>query len=424
MQNKQVVKFLYLALAAETGLGIILLLTTGAWVSLVIILAIFGLLGGGAFLLNQLGLWDGGNWVKPEQATAPTAANNNWSSPMMGMGINLGTGPERTETVNLSFPLDDINALQVDVAHGNLRVTGQEGLAAIQLIATKRVFTRDEYMARNELDRLQVRNRREGNLLKIEAGPADGQTNLTIGRGARIDLEMIVPIAMAASLSSAAGDLIIHGYQGELSARTGAGSLIVENYNSGRNLTLSSSAGRIAIQQIAAGNVKIRTGAGTIELTGVGAESLELESAAGWIRARGINSARYVARAQLGSVDLYDARVERELQLSATAGRVQAQNITANTFQIETTTGMVFYRGTPPMHNSQVKSALGAIELFLLAGGSFNLDARSNVGSVAVNLPVTNTYSATRNVFSGVVGAGGPQLQVLTQVGSIHVAQG
>jgi hypothetical protein len=428
MRNAQVTKWLFLALGIEVAIALICLLATGAWVSLVIMVMIYGLLVGGIYVMNQFGLWNGNSswWDANKMSTAqPTGFSG--SSPNMGIGINLGTGPERAETINLNIPLDDtITALQVDLSHGNLRVVGQEGAKEIKITAVKRVFVRDEYIARNELDRLQVRQRREGNLIKIEAGPADqaGQpTNVTIGRASRIDLEMTAPPALAATLGNSFGDLIVKDYQGELSARTGAGSLIVENYNSGRTLRLSSNAGRIAAQQVAAGTVYVRTGAGAIELTGVGAENFDLESAAGMIRARGVNCARYIARAQMGSVDLYDARIERELIMTATAGRVQAENITSNGFQLETTTGTVFYRGTPPLYNSFVKSALGTVEMLLLAGGSFNLDARSNLGNVTVGLPLSSTYASSRNAFSGVVGAGGPQLQLQTQVGNIRVAQ-
>jgi len=341
-------------------------------------------------------------------------------------GINLGTGPERSEIINLSLSLEDgVSALQLDVGHGNLRVIGQPGLKEVQIVATKRVFMRDDYTARNELDRLQLRQKREGNLLKIEAGPADSGiiSNLTLGRGARIDLEVNAPVALAMLLSTALGDMVIRDYQGELTAHVGTGSMIIENYSSGRRLNLSSGAGRITAQQVAAGSVLVRTSAGSIELSGIGAENIELESAAGIIRARGVNCGRYIARAQLGNLDLYDARIGRELEIMTTAGRVHAENITANGFRIETTTGTIFYRGTPPIHSSQVKSALGTIELLLLPGGSFNLDARSNVGNVSVGLPITTTYMSSRNSFNGIIGSAGPPLQLQTQVGSIRVAQ-
>ncbi|MEI6045574.1 MAG: DUF4097 family beta strand repeat-containing protein [Chloroflexota bacterium] len=424
MPKVQAIKILYIALAIEAGLGLFFMLRSGAWVSLLVIIMIYALLGGGAFLLKRLGLGQtgwltefGSNW-KP---VSPPAAKN-WSESMKG--INLATGPERSEVINFNLSLEEgISALQINVGHGNLRVVGQEGLNAVLIVATKRVFAREEYTARNELDRLQIRSWREGTLLKVEAGPADGLTNFTIGRSARIDLDITAPPALAAAFSSAAGDLIVRDYQGELSARTGSGTMIIERYNCGRNLDLSSGAGRITLQQVAAGTIRTRTGAGTIELTGVGAETLELGSAAGMIRARSINCAHYTARAQLGSVDLYDARIEQELELSATAGQVHVENATTNSFRLESTTGMIFYRGTPPLYNSYAKSTLGAIELLLVSGGTFNLDLRSSVGTVNLGLPISTTYNSTRNAFSGVVGAGGPQLQVQTQVGNIRVAQ-
>lgn len=345
-------------------------------------------------------------------------ATGSWN--IGNLSFNFGTYPERNETITQNLALEEgVNNLVMNVLSGGLRVTGQEDLKEVRITAVRRVWARDEMAARMEMDRLQLRSWREGNTLRVEAG--DPTQGFVIGRGPRIDIEMIVPATLAATLSTANGELACRQFHGELTARTTAGTLTVEDFNSGHNISVSTTGGRIVLQRVAAGIIKVKAGAGMIQLTGVGAEQLELDAAAGSVRTRGVNCGRYVAHATTGNIELYEARIEQGLELRTQAGRIQADNITSASFRLEATTGAVFFRGAAPTAPSEARSAVGSVQLLFLPGSAFNLDAQSSIGSVETNLPVSNVTLQNRNAFTGQVAGGGTPIKVTSQVGAIRV---
>jgi DUF4097 and DUF4098 domain-containing protein YvlB len=339
------------------------------------------------------------------------------------VSFNLGTNPERTETVNLTVPLDEkINSFVLNLTSGGVKLRGQEGLKEVRIVATKRVWANDEMEARVLLDRLQLRHRIEGGVLRVEAG--DPNQGLVIGRAPRMDLEIEMPPALAADLTSNYGEILTTGFNGDLAAKTNLGAIAVENYSSGRNITQNTTSGKLSLQGVAAGLVRARSGAGMIELSGVGAEDLDLDSTAASIRARSINCGRYAARAVTGSIELYDATVEGDLEMKAGAGRIHAERATAGSLHLEATTGSVFYRGGVPTAASEVVSRVGSVNMILTPGVGFNLEASSNLGTVDTALPVTGLKYQNRNAFDGQVAGGGAPVRVSSQVGSIKVTLG
>ncbi len=424
---------MWFALAAEVALGVVTLVATRAISSLLVIVVILGVLGGLGFVLRQSGFWPseentpvGAPGFRPGSGVGPINLNKGFSTAwnIGNVSFNLSNFPERNDQINQNIPLDaDLTSLTASViSSGGLRVVGQEGLHEIQLRATRRVWARDEATARAELDRLQVRSRREGLTLRIEAGdPAQG---FVIGRGGRIDLELLMPSALAAHLSTVNGDLVLNAFHGELMARTTVGGLSVTGFNSGRNINLSTTGGKIDLQNVAAGKVGVRAGAGSINLTGVGAEGCELEATAGNVRARGVNCGYYHAYATTGTVELYEAQVEHDLTLKTGAGRLQAENVRATSFQLEAASGAIFYRGSAPEKASQVSSGVGSVQLLFGPEASFNLEAHSNIGSVEVQLPASMVTAQSRNTFQGQIGGGGAVVRVVSQVGLVRVGLG
>ncbi len=456
MSNPQTVRILWLVLGIEIAFALFCMVVR-SFGSFIIIFLILGFLGAIAFVARYLGLWsvDFGagspikrvNWngrtprnyefeigTNPNPPTDPNNPNQtgrtkmnppnnnpgNWN--FGNFSINLGNYPEQIEVMSQTLTLEEgVKNFAVNVLSGNLRVTGQENLAEIKLNATRRVWSKDTVSARLDLDRLQVRTWREGATLRVEAG--DPTQGFVVGRAPRIDLELLVPAELAANFTTTTGDLICQQFHGELTARTTVGTLAVSDFNSEHNINLQSTGGRLSLQSVAAGNLRVKAGAGAIQLTGVGAEQIELEATAGSIRGRGINCGRYTARATTGSVDLYEAHIEFGLELKAGAGRVYADNITSGSFRLDATTGSIFYRGVAPAAASEVTSGVGNVQLFFATGAAFNLEAQSSVGGVELYLPVSAVTYQARNGFNGQIGGGGPPLKVVSQVGSIRVAQ-
>lgn len=446
MRSLQTRRLLWIALAVEVGFGVFCLLASRSVSSFLVIFILLGFLGGLGLITRLTGLWSadwtgGKPWEPPAgrqvsgwPAAGPYNSNLNtnpkpgngsgWNMSNIGnISFNLGMNPERTEQVNLTVPLDEnITNFILNLSSGGVKLRGQEDLKEVRIRATKRVWARDEIEARLDFDKLQLRHTLEAGVLRVEAGDPD--QGLVIGRGPRMDLEIDLPPALAAELNSTFGEILTKDYNGDLVAKTNLGAIVVESYSSGRNITLTTTSGKLSLQGVAAGMVKARSGAGLIELSGVGAEELDLDSAAASIRARGVNCGRYGARAVTGSIELFEANVETDLELKAGAGRVYAEKIQAGSLHLEATTGSVFYRGTVPTAPSEVVSRVGSVQMVLAPGSGFNLEASSNVGSVETVLPVTNLKYQGRSSFEGQIAGGGAPLRVRSQVGSIKVALG
>lgn len=438
MQNSGKKLILWVALAAEVTLAVFCLLITRNIASFLVIFIILSFLGAIGFVTRWLGWWTdepsvGQNWVGAQGPTSDwhrkggvdvaskTSGTGAWN--FGGVSVNLNNFPERSEVIEQVAPIsEEVSLLAVNVVNGGLRVVGQEGLKEIRIKATRRIRVRDEEEARAEFDKLRLRHWQEGSTLRIEAG--DPEQGIAIGRGSRIDLELLVPPALAANLTTGTGDLSASQYHGHLTARTTLGAIAIEEFNSGRNLTLSTMSGRVSLQGVAAGQVKVKAGAGMVQLTGVGAEGLDLEATAGSVRTRGVNCGRYVAYTATGNLELYEAQIEFGLELKAGVGRIHAETIKATAFKVDATTGSIVYRGDAPTAPSEVTSGIGSVDLMFKPGAGFNLEARSSMGSVDVFGPVSATDLRNRTAFQGQLAGGGAPVRVVTQVGSVRVTMG
>jgi hypothetical protein len=415
-------RWLIVVFAVEAGLGFILLVLTGNWISLLVIAFIMGLLGGLSYVLAQAGFgnarWNSENFTN--FAKWKTTGVNAMNASIPGIKFNLG-GFEHTEPINLKFEKNSqLTTIQLDVQVGTLRVTAQPGLETIQVTGLKRVWVREPSQVRYELDNLQVGGQQENNILKIYAGTRD-KINIAIGQVNRVDLEVLVPDNLAGVYTTQSGDIIIRGSQANTTVRSNTGSFIIENFGSGHNLTANTNSGNISLQQIAAGQVQATTNLGRIELTGGGAELFNLESSAGNIRARGVNCGQYRAKTQAGGLEVYDLEAESPLDLHTSLGRIHAANVKAPSFNLGTHAGSVFYQGNAPTLNSEANSNMGSVHLRLSPGASFNLQATSNLGAVSIGMQPAAVLNQTRNAFRGTFGAGGPIILANSNLGSVQV---
>jgi DUF4097 and DUF4098 domain-containing protein YvlB len=432
MLNQKVIKILWIALAIEVAVAALFLIFSRNIASLIVITIILGIIGGAGYVSGWLGWWVENNKKPPVQPLpqgqpVQMGANNmsgNLKSFFDNIGninVNLNSYPERREVINLNLPLAaDAKLLHLNVLSGALRLTGQPGLQnEVQIVATRRVWAKDEAEARQKFDRLQVRHWLDGSTFRVEAG--DPQQGIVIGDASRIDIEINVPQALATILNTSMGELVTRNYNGKLTAKSAAGTIDIENYSSGRDVSIQTSSGQIRLNNVAAGKVHAKSLAGMMQLTGVGAEQVELETTAGGIRARGINGGRFAASATTGLVELVEASLEVGLEMKTGAGRIYVENVQPNAMKLEAATGAISYRGGVPKAPSDVSTGAGSIALQFAQGTGYNLDARSNLGVVEVHVPATAGGAQNRNYFAGQVGGGGAPIRVISQVGSVKV---
>jgi hypothetical protein len=423
MKNTVPVRVLGVVLAAEVLLGVVLLVTTRHWPTLIIISAMYIVLGVAGYLLAQTGVFQQ-DWSKPrvnKETVRQPMNQSNMGMTFSGFKIGLG-GIEQTEPVNLEYDANEnLKSIKVDVQVGTLRVTAQPGLDKIRVSGVKRVWVRETAQAPFEFENLQVRGVQENGVLQIYAGTAE-KISVAVGQVNRIDLNVLVPDNLPCAFTTQSGEVVVKGMQADTTLRSNTGSMTVENFGSGKNLTVNSQSGNITLSQIAAGTVQVSTSLGAINLTGGGAEQFNLESNAGTIRVRGVNCGSYRAKTSAGSVEAYEVNSDGPVEMRANLGRVYAQNVNAPGFIMTTDAGAVFYYGKAPSVNSEARSNLGLVQLRFTPGASFNLDASSSVGNVAVTLPPSTVYQQNRNLFRGAFGTGGAVVHAASNLGSVQVS--
>jgi DUF4097 and DUF4098 domain-containing protein YvlB len=196
----------------------------------------------------------------------------------------------------------------------------------------------------------------------------------------------------------------------------------VERIHSGRNLEISSDAGKIVIQDIAVALLLTKSLAGSQEISGVGAEKVDLTSNAGSVKVRGINCGDYKAFTNAGTLQLFDGNIEDKLEMHTNLGQCSAENCRAALLDMKSDGGTVNYRGFAPTQDSRFTTNLGTITLAFPPESIFELEARSNLGSVSVTHPSMNIKTQSQNLFVGQAGVGGAKIKAVTQMGSVRVS--
>jgi Putative adhesin len=426
MNSQRVPYVLAIILIIEILIGLVFLIISGNWATLVIIGSILAVVGGIGYLAGKLGATSPveiEDWGKNMQ-------DKQWNWTVGGeRGINVmvssGFGQERTEVIQDTIPLSvEMSKFVADVGLGSLVVRGQAELKEIRFVATKRVYLSDDFAARTELERLQVRWWQEGSVMRFYAGqsPEFRGTTFNFGKNSRVDVEMVVPMGLFAEFSTASGTMVLADLKGEVTARTGKGSLTVERIHSGRNLDISSDAGKIIVRDVAVALLRTKSLAGAQELTGIGAENVDLTSNAGSVKVRGINCGSYKAFTNAGSLELSDGNIEGRLEMHTNIGQTVAENCRAAAIDMKSDGGTVNYRGIAPSQDSRFTNNLGTITVAFPPDANFELEARSNLGSVAVMRPPTFVQHQSQNAFIGQIGTGGVKIKATTQMGSVRIS--
>jgi len=151
------------------------------------------------------------------------------------------------------------DVLDLVARSGDLRVEGRSGTSQITITGRACAATQDL------LDQLVIETERSGSTVHVEVPQIDQDMDWGNGRYARLDLEIVIPLGMAAKVQDGSGDLTIEG-AGDLELTDGSGSITLRNI--GGRLTIEDGSGEIDIQQVA-GLVTIRDGSGSITVSDV-----------------------------------------------------------------------------------------------------------------------------------------------------------
>lgn len=245
----------------------------------------------------------------------------------------------------------------------------------------------------------------EERVRKIEANPPIQQSgnDIRIGHQTDSDLmhnisisyELVVPADSELRSHTGSGNQTIAGLHGVVEVTSGSGGLKVSDI--GNRLRAETGSGSIDVERVQ-GAVRARAGSGSIHANLV-AGAFDAETGSGRITLE--QSAPGSVRVDTGSGGMDLRGVKGSLEARAGSGGIEAQG--------------------EPSGPWSVKTGSGRVRLQLPTGSSFDLDARTSSGSLAVDHPVTVQGSLGKKHIQGKVRGGGVPVNVETGSGDIEI---
>ncbi len=231
----------------------------------------------------------------------------------------------------------------------------------------------------------------QGNIIRIGRFPASD-----VARNISISYEITVPADTKLSASTGSGSIAVGAIRGPASVKSGSGSVAI---------------GRVG------GSVQASTGSGSIKVDG--AASLEAHTGSGSITADAVAGATK-ANSGSGSITITQAG-KGDVEVSAASGGITVTGVDGAAL-LNSSSGSIRIDGRPAGPWS-LHSSSGGISITVPPDAAFDLDARTNSGSIDSAHPVTMevTGRIDKKHVQGKVRGGGPRVEASCSSGSIRI---
>ncbi|HET6841783.1 MAG TPA: DUF4097 family beta strand repeat-containing protein [Candidatus Angelobacter sp.] len=299
------------------------------------------------------------------------------------------------ETGGFERTLKVSGAVNLEVTSGSGNITVHSGSASEVHVVAK-IHAGSSWLggasAAEKIQRIQNNPpvEQQGNTIRIGR-----MEDRSLQQNVSIDYDITAPAQTKLSSSTGSGEQNIRGLQLPLSAKTGSGSIVIEDAGADTHITagsgdlkvssvqgtLSATTGSGGIHAVGiAGDVSVSTGSGDVEIEQVAAGNTRVGTGSGSVKVRGNKGG---LRIDTGSGDI---RAEGE-----------------------------------PTADWRIGTGSGEIGLKVPAQASFNLDAKTSSGRLTVHHPVTMQGTISKNHVQGKVGNGGVLVDVHTGSGDIAI---
>ena len=295
---------------------------------------------------------------------------------------------ERTLTV--SGPVD------LDLASGSGSIRVEPGMAGSVRVAA-RLKAGNSWLAGSDVEK-RIRQieqnppiEQQGNVIRI-GHFADSN----LARNISISYEVTVPAATKLAASTGSGSISVGAINGPAAVKSGSGSVTV---------------GRVG------GRVEASTGSGSIRVDG--AASLEAGTGSGSIHAAAV-AGPTKASSGSGSITIEQAG-KGDVTVSAASGSITLTGVDGAA-RVSSSSGSIRIDGRPAgpwaLHTSS-----GGITITVPPDAAFDLDARTNSGTIDSAHPVTMevTGKFDKRHVQGKVRGGGPHIEASSSSGSIRI---
>ncbi len=230
----------------------------------------------------------------------------------------------------------------------------------------------------------------DGNFIRI--GRIDDPE---LRRHVSIDYEIETPSGTQLKANSGSGDVSVSGVQGPVKAVTGSGNLKIADVQN--ELTATTGSGDIHAESIK-GEVHLSTGSGAVQAEGVGG-AFYVSTGSGNVTVQDNNGGS--GKVSTGSGDVRLSGVNGSLRVGTGSGDITAQGRAAGDWSLH--------------------SGSGGLVVRLPADAGFAIDAHADSGRIITRRSVSAQGTVRKGTLVGVVGKGGPQLQLRTGSGDIEI---
>lgn len=306
------------------------------------------------------------------------------------LGANSFGAVEQTQPIEATFTA---TGLVVDLVGGDVRLVRGAG-PAIQIEATKHAFGWNTAAAEQALQDLDLTIDQRGDTVHV-TGPR--ATGLGMGRTPYVSLRISLPSNTRFDVENIDGDLVVEAVIGDGEVVTTNGDISIENTQG--SLTLKTTNGTIELDQHR-GALVIETINGDITIEDSDLRQLQVNSVDGDISLEGVTGL---------------------LNVLTVAGDIEVKAARAARLDLESTSGDVEFAGSlAPEGPQRVMSIAGDVNLRLPAASNLQLVASTLSGDLEADVTLHEAERERRQV-RGVLGAGGPLLQVTSTSGDVAI---
>jgi len=287
-------------------------------------------------------------------------------------------------------------AVELDVASGSGSIRVEPGAADSVRVAA-RLTAGSSWMAGGDVEK-RIRQieqhppiEQQGNVIRIGRFPDPG-----LARNISISYEVTVPADTKLAARTGSGGIVVGAIKGPADVESGSGSVTV---------------GRVG------GHVEASTGSGSIKVEG--AASLEARTGSGSITASAV-AGPTKAGSGSGSITIAQAG-KGDVAVSAASGSITLTGVDGAA-RVNSSSGNLRIDGRPAgpwsLHTSS-----GGITITVPPDAAFDLDARTNSGTIDSVHPVTMTVTGTidKRHVQGKVRGGGPMVEASCSSGNIRI---
>ena len=232
-------------------------------------------------------------------------------------------------------------------------------------------------------------------------------------RSGYVDYHILVPEKIELNISSTSGDVIISDISGGVKVDATSGDLWIKRVKG--DLDLETTSGDVEIFKIE-GNVAVQKTSSDLEILDITGD-VDINSTSGNTSAEDVTG---LVKIDQTSGDVSLKGIKGNIQASTSSGDLIIDQIEGG-LELETSSGDIEVKTKIfPQYEYYVKTSSGYIDFSLPQNSDAQIKLKTSSGSINSELPLT-LHDISRNSLKGELGAGGPEVYLVTSSGDIEL---